>query len=323
MIRDLLPKFSVGLSPMDEVTTKEYREICKSYGADVLYTEFVASDALIRDVEKSYKKIDFTEKQRPIAIQIFGNTEQSLIDAAQKVESLAPDWIDINWGCPMKRIAGKGSGSGILIEPDKMIYLTKKIVNSVHLPVSVKTRIAYDYTTKKISEFAEKLQDTGIQLLAIHGRTKQQMYKGEANWEEIKCVKENPRIHIPIFGNGDINSAKKLLEYKQKYLVDGILIGRAAVGNPFLFRQCKEILENKTPYTPSLEEKITICKKHLNMAVENHGERRAIITMKKFYSRYFIGIQGFKPYKMQLLEAQTVLEIEQILTRFYYSVSSK
>ena len=315
MLKDILPNFSVGLAPMDEVTTHEYRYICKIYGADVLFTEFVSSDALVRDVETSYKKIAFTPSQRPIAIQIFGNTESTLVEAAQRVEELRPDWIDINWGCPMKKIANKGSGSGILQTPDKMIQITKAVVNSVKIPVSVKTRLGYDEKNLIIDTLAEQLQDVGVQLITIHGRTKMQMYRGEASWDLIGKIKQNPRIKIPIFGNGDIDSAEKMLEYKQKYNVDGILIGRASIGNPFIFKQCKQILAGKKPYMPAIEEKVRTAKRHFNLMVKNQGENRAIIIMKKFYGRYFLSIKNFKAYKMQLMEAKTANEVNDILDK--------
>ena len=317
LLKDILPKFSVGLSPMDEISNKAYRRICKMYGADVLITEFISCDALIRDVEKSFDKASFSSVERPLGIQIFGNNKEAMVLAAQKIEELHPDFIDINWGCPMKKIAGKGSGSGILNDIPKMIDITKAIVNSVHLPVSVKTRIGYDDKSKPIVEIAERLQDVGIELLTVHGRTKMQMYKGEADWSLIGKIKENPRITIPIFGNGDINSAQKMIEYKNRYNVDGILIGRAAVGNPFIFQQCKEILNGKDISTPSLEEKITICKQHLTSLSKDMGEERAIILMKKFYSRYFLCVKDFKAYKMRLMEAKTMEEVFEILDSFF------
>ncbi len=313
MLKDILPQFSLGLSPMDDITTVEYREICKKYGADVLFTEFVSSDALIRDVEKSYQKIAFSKEQRPIGIQIFGNTKETLVEAAQRVEALNPDFIDINWGCPVRKIAGKGSGSGILADIDKMLDITKAVVKSVKLPVSVKTRIAYDENSTPITDFAEALQDCGIQLLSIHGRTKKQMYLGSADWTMIGQVKNNPRIKIPIFGNGDIDSAQKMLDYKKRYGVDGILIGRAAIGKPYLFKQCKQILNNAPITEPTLKEKVDVCKWHLNALADNFGEFRAIVVMKKFYSKYFSSISHFKPYKMRLMDAKSKDEILSVL----------
>jgi len=320
MLKDKLPSFSVALSPMDDITTMEYRNICKSFGANVLFTEFVSSDALIRDVEKSYQKIFFKENERPIGIQIFGANEQSLVEAAKRVEEKNPDFIDINWGCPMKKIATKGAGSGILQDIDKMIKITRAVVKSVKTPISVKTRIAYDNNSTKITDFCEALQDCGIQLLSIHGRTKQQMYNGSADWTLIGEVKNNSRINIPIFGNGDIDSAEKMLEYKNRYGVDGILIGRGAIGRPYIFKQCQQIIEqqNLSPqqrllYEPTIKEKASLCKEHFISLLENRQQRNAIIIMKKFYSKYFSSIINFKPFKMRLMNADSTEEILNIL----------
>jgi len=313
MIKDILPEFSLGLSPMDEITTFAYRDLCRSYGADVLFTEFVCSDALIRDVEKTYKKINFTPRQRPLAIQIFGAEEKTLVHAAQKVEELKPDWIDINWGCPVKKVAGKGAGSGILQDIPKMIKLTKAVADSVKLPVSVKTRLGYDENHKVIAELAERLQDVGVQLISIHGRTKTQMYNGEADWTLIAKTKENPRLHIPVFGNGDINSVDKFWEYKQRYSLDGILVGRHAIGNPFFFLQCKQKMKGEEIFQPTLNEKVDICKKHLVLAIEEQGEERACITMRKFYPRYFSGVKNFKTLKLQLLTSTNKQQVTSLL----------
>ncbi|MGP1515690.1 MAG: tRNA dihydrouridine synthase DusB [Bacteroidales bacterium] len=315
MLRDLLPSFSVVLSPMDDITTKEYRNICKGFGADVLFSEFVSSDALIRDVEMSYQKISFTQQERPVGVQIFGNTKEKLVEAAQRVEEQQPDFIDINWGCPMKKIADKGSGSGILKDIPKMLSITKAVVNSVHIPVSVKTRIAYDDHSIAITDFAEGLQDCGIQLLSIHGRTKMQMYNGPANWTMIGQVKNNQRIKIPIFGNGDIDSAEKMLEYKNRYGVDGILIGRAAIGKPYIFKQCHQILEGEPLFEPTVKQRAMICKEHFLSMIPNYGEFRAMVIMKKFYSKYFSSIANFKPFKMQLMEAKSKNEVINILNK--------
>lgn len=315
MIKDVLPEFVLGLSPMDEITTPEYREICKEFSADVIFTEFVSTDALVRDVEKSYKKIAFSEKQRPLAIQIFGNDEKTLVDAAQRVEELHPDWIDINWGCPMKRIAGKGSGSGILQDIPKMLRLTKAVVDNVKLPVSVKTRLGYNEENKPIVKLAEMLQDVGIQLISIHGRTKTQMYRGSADWTLIGKTKENPRLKIPVFGNGDIDSVEKFLEYKKRYGLDGILVGRHAVGNPFFFLQCKQALKNEDIFQPTLQDKVEICKKHLLLALENNDEEKVCVDMRKFYPRYFSGTRNFKPFKLQLLASKTKQEVLNILSQ--------
>ena len=313
MLKDKLPEFTVALSPMDDITTKEYRDICKQFGSDVLFTEFVSSDALIRDVEKSYQKISFSENEPPVGIQIFGNNEQSLVEAAQRVEQLNPDFIDINWGCPMKKIASKGSGSGILADIDKMLYLTRAVVRSVKIPVSVKTRLGYDTHSVAVTDFCEALQDCGIQLLSIHGRYKQQMYNGSADWTMIGQVKNNPRMYIPVFGNGDIDSAQKMLEYKNRYGIDGILIGRGAIGKPYIFKQCHQILDKVPLFEPTLQQKADICKRHFLAMIPNHGEFRSIVIMKKFYSKYFSSVNNFKPYKMRLMEAKTKNEVVALL----------
>lgn len=298
---------------MDEISTPIYRKICKRYGADVLFTEFVSSDALIRDVEKSYKKIAFSEEERPVAIQIFGNTEEALTLSAQRVAELSPDWIDINWGCPMKKIASKGAGSGILNDVPKMIRLTKAVVDSVKIPVSVKTRLGYDEKDKPIVEIAERLQDVGVQLLTIHGRTKAQMYRGTADWTLIGAVKQNPRMNIPIFGNGDIDSVEKFIEYKQRYALDGILVGRHAIGNPFFFTMCKQAMRGETISEPTLKDKVELCLYHLNMSVQEEGEERACLQMRKLYPRYFSGVDNFKKHKIRLLQSKTQAEVIRIL----------
>lgn len=313
-IKNNLSEFSLGLSPMEAVTTPCFRQICKRYGADVLFSEFISSDALARGIESSCKKMNFSEQERPLAVQIFGNNETSLREAAELAEKSSCDWIDINWGCPVKKVAGKGCGSGILNDIKKMEYLTKKVVESVNIPVSVKTRLGYSDNDKPIVEIAERMQDVGVQLISIHGRTRSQMYKGEADWTLIGEVKSNPRMIIPVFGNGDIDSAEKMLEYKNRYGVDGILIGRAAMGNPFIFRQCKDILEGKTNTLFSIQERVAVCKEHLEGLKEWRGDRYAILEMRKFYSGYFKGLNNFKPYRIRLVTTDSYQEIEEILS---------
>jgi nifR3 family TIM-barrel protein len=313
-IKNNLSEFSLGLSPMEAVTTPCFRQICKRYGADVLFSEFISSDALARGIESSCKKMNFSEQERPLAVQIFGNNETSLREAAELAEKSSCDWIDINWGCPVKKVAGKGCGSGILNDIKKMEYLTKKVVESVKIPVSVKTRLGYSDNDKPIVEIAERMQDVGVQLISIHGRTRSQMYKGEADWTLIGEVKSNPRMTIPVFGNGDIDSAEKMLEYKNRYGVDGILIGRAAMGNPFIFRQCKDILEGKTNTLFSIQERVAVCKEHLEGLKEWRGDRYAILEMRKFYSGYFKGLNNFKPYRIRLVTTDSYQEIEEILS---------
>ncbi len=313
-IQDFLSSFSVVLSPMEAVTTPPFRKICKRYGADVLISEFISSDALSRSIDSSLKKMYFEDAERPLGIQIFGNNEQSLCSAARIAASVNPDFIDINWGCPVKKIAGKGCGSGILNDIPKMLKLTEAVVKSVDVPVSVKTRLGYGDEDKPIVEVAERLQDVGVQLISIHGRTRAQMYKGIADWTLIGEVKNNPRMHIPIFGNGDIDSADKLLEYKNKYGVDGILIGRAAMGNPFIFQQCKQALNGETQRKISVKERAAVCREHLEGLKVWRTERYALLEMRKFYSGYFRELKNFKPYRVKLVTAESYEQVEQILT---------
>lgn len=313
-IQDFLSSFSVVLSPMEAVTTPPFRKICKRYGADVLISEFISSDALSRSIDSSLKKMYFEDAERPLGIQIFGNNEQSLCSAARIAASVNPDFIDINWGCPVKKIAGKGCGSGILNDIPKMLKLTEAVVKSVDVPVSVKTRLGYGDEDKPIVEVAERLQDVGVQLISIHGRTRAQMYKGIADWTLIGEVKNNPRMHIPIFGNGDIDSADKLLEYKNKYGVDGILIGRAAMGNPFIFQQCKQALNGETQRKISVKERAAVCREHLEGLKVWRTERYALLEMRKFYSGYFRELKNFKPYRVKLVTAENYEQVEQILT---------
>lgn len=313
-IKEILPEFSLGLSPMEAVTTPCFRQICKQYGADVLFSEFISSDALARGIESSCKKMNFDECERPLAVQIFGNNEASLVSAAEIAVESGCDWVDINWGCPVKKVAGKGCGSGILNDIDKMEFLTKRVVESVKVPVSVKTRLGYSDDNKPIVEIAERMQDVGVQLISIHGRTRAQMYKGEADWTLIGEVKNNPRMIIPVFGNGDIDSAQKMLEYKNRYGVDGILIGRAAMGNPFIFAQCKDILNGENNSVFHIKERVAVCKRHLEGLKEWRGDRYAILEMRKFYSGYFKGLNNFKPYRIRLVTTNSYEEIEEILS---------
>ncbi len=300
---------------MESITNKPFRKICKRYGADVMITEFISSDALLREVEQSLIKMSFEEEERPLGIQIFGNNEESLTQATKIAEREKPDFIDINWGCPVKKIAGKGCGSGILNDIPKMIHLTQTVVNSTTLPVTVKTRLGYCENSKTIVEIAERLQDVGIQAISIHGRTRSQMYKGQADWTLIGEVKNNQRMKIPVFGNGDIDSAEKVLEYKNRYGVDGILIGRATIGNPFIFQQTKQLLENKTPTPISIEEKVMVCKEHFEGLIALRGEKNAIFEMRKNYSGYFKGLRDFKPFRLQLVSSTDKKEIQDIFKK--------
>jgi nifR3 family TIM-barrel protein len=311
-IRDIeLGEFPLLLAPMEDVSDPPFRKLCKEQGADVLYTEFISSEGLIRDAVKSVQKLDIFEYERPIGIQIFGYDIDSMRRATEITEQANPDIIDINYGCPVKKVACKGAGAGILQDIPKMVEMTKEIVNSTKLPVTVKTRLGWDDNTKYIVEVAERLQDVGIEGISIHGRTRKQMYKGEADWDLIAEVKNNPRIKIPVFGNGDIKSPKKALEYKNKYGVDGIMIGRASIGYPWIFNEIKHFMktgEHLAP--PTIAERIRCTREHLKMSIEWKGEGLGIVEMKRHYANYFKGIENFKPHRVKLV---TSFDLEEIL----------
>ena len=305
--------FIVGLSPMDDITDMPFRELCKEFGADLIITEFIASEALNRDAEKSLRKMRFSERQRPIGIQIFGADEDELLRCLEVVEQNKPDFIDINWGCPVRKVAGKGAGSGILQDVPKMLRITENIVKRASLPVTVKTRLGYNADSMQVTDFAEALQDTGISALSIHGRTKTQMYSGTADWTAIGEVKNNPRMHIPIFGNGDITTASQALETKGRYGVDGILIGRGAIGNPWIFKQCHQLFHGEQISEISVFQRVEVCRRHLHMAVDFKGERTAIFEMRKHYGSYFKGLFNFKPYRLALVSTNTLADTDRVL----------
>ena len=305
----------IGLSPMDDITDMPFRELCKEFGADLLITEFIASEALNRDAEKSFRKMRFTERQRPIGIQIFGADEDELLRCLEVVEQAEPDFIDINWGCPVRKVAGKGAGSGILQDIPKMLRITASIVKTAHLPVTVKTRLGYNADSMMVTDFAEALQDTGIAALSIHGRTKNQMYSGQADWSLIGVVKNNPRMYIPIFGNGDITTAAQALDSKRRYGVDGILIGRGAIGNPWIFEQCVRLFHGEQEREVSVAERVDVCRRHLQAAVDFKGERTAVFEMRKHYGAYFRGLYNFKPYRLALVNATTAEATFEVLDR--------
>jgi nifR3 family TIM-barrel protein len=309
-----LGNFPLLLAPMEDVSDPPFRALCKENGADLMFTEFISAEGLIRDADKSLEKLDIYDYERPIGIQIFGDKIDSMRKAAEKAEQANPEIIDINYGCPVKKVACKGAGAGILLDLPKMQAMTKEIVDQVNIPVTVKTRLGWDEKNIKILEVAKRLQDTGIQGLTIHGRTRQQMYKGTANWEYISDVKNSPDIHIPIFGNGDIDSPEKALEYKNRYNVDGIMIGRASIGNPWIFNEIKHFLQTgqKLP-PPSLSEKINTVKKHVSFSVEWKGDRKGIYEMRRHYTNYFRGIPNFKPYRNKLVQLETQEEIINLL----------
>ena len=307
-------EFPLLLAPMEDVSDPPFRALCKEHGADVLYTEFISSEGLIRDAEKSTMKLDIYDFERPIGIQIFGYNIESMRLATEICEQASPEFIDINYGCPVKKVAKKGAGAGILQDIPKMVAMTKEIVNSTKLPVTVKTRLGWDENTKYIVEIAERLQDVGISALSIHGRTRKQMYKGEADWTLIGEVKNNQRMHIPIFGNGDINSPEKVIEVKNKYGVDGVMIGRAAIGYPWIFKEIKHYLKTKTHLSkPTIKERVIACKQHLLHSIDWKGEVLGIAEMKRHYSQYFKGIPNFKEYRIKLITSNSPKEIEDIL----------
>lgn len=309
-----LGDFPLLLAPMEDVSDPPFRALCKKHGADMMYTEFISSEGLIRDAVKSVQKMDIFEYERPIGVQIFGSDEESMVRAAQIIEQVKPDLIDINYGCPVKKVACKGAGAGLLQDIPKMVRLTKAVVNAVKVPVTVKTRLGWDDSTKNIVETAERLQDIGIEALTIHGRTRKQMYKGEADWTLIGAVKNNQRMQIPIFGNGDIDSPEKALLYKDIYGVDGIMIGRASIGYPWIFNEIKAFLANGTHLpTPSFKERVDAVEEHLNFSIQWKGEKVGIAEMKRHYGNYFKGIPHFKEYKSGLILANERQEVEQLL----------
>lgn len=308
-----LGDFPLLLAPMEDVSDPPFRFVCKEQGADLMYTEFISSEGLIRDAAKSLQKLDIFEYERPIGIQIFGSDIESMVEATKIATQVNPNLIDINYGCPVKKVACKGAGAGILTNPEKMVKMTKAIVDATHLPVTVKTRLGWDESTKNIVEVAERLQDVGIQALSIHGRTRVQMYKGEADWTLIGEVKNNPRMHIPIFGNGDIDSPQRAIEFKDRYGVDGVMIGRASIGYPWIFAEIKSLLnKNIVLDAPSFEERIRVCRLHFDKSIDWKGERVGIVEMRRHYANYFKGISHFKEYRQRLVSAVTVVEILDI-----------
>lgn len=309
-----LPYFPLLLAPMEDVSDPPFRAVCKDNGADLMYTEFISSEGLIRDAIKSRKKLDIFEYERPVGIQIFGGDEESLSLAARIVDVTNPDLLDINFGCPVKKVACKGAGAGVLKDLDLMVRLTEAVVKSTRLPVTVKTRLGWDNDSKNIEEVAERLQDVGIKALAIHGRTRMQMYKGSADWTLIGAVKNNPRIHIPIFGNGDIDSPEKALEYKNRYGVDGIMIGRAAIGYPWVFNEIKHFVSTGEHLpAPDIAQRLEVCKKHLRRSYEWKGPVVGILEMRRHYANYLKGLPNIKEYRQKLVTLKTIEEIEAVL----------
>ncbi|MCW3075534.1 MAG: tRNA dihydrouridine synthase DusB [Bacteroidetes bacterium] len=299
---------------MEDVSDPPFRYVCKQYGADLMYTEFISSEGLIRDAIKSRKKLDIFDYERPVGIQIFGGDEEAMALSAKIVDATQPDILDINFGCPVKKVVCKGAGAGVLKDIDLMVRLTTAVVKSTNLPVTVKTRLGWDESSINIMEVAERLQDVGIQALAIHGRTRAQMYKGEANWKPIAEVKNNPRIKIPIFGNGDIDTPEKALEYKNRYGIDGIMIGRAAIGNPWIFNEVKHFFKTGEHLPkPTIQNRVEVCKAHLLKSVEWKGEKLGTIEMRSHYANYFRGIPNFKESRTKLVSLMSSAEILNVL----------
>ncbi|MDA0325837.1 MAG: tRNA dihydrouridine synthase DusB [Bacteroidetes bacterium] len=297
-----LPEFPLLLAPMEDVSDPPFRALCKEQGADVVYTEFISSEGLIRDAAKSTMKLDIYEKERPVGIQIFGANLDSMLRAVEIVEKSNPDIIDINFGCPVKKVVSKGAGAGILKDICLMEKLTAEMVKRTHLPVTVKTRLGWDHESIRIVEVAERLQDVGIKALSIHGRTRAQMYKGNADWVPIAAVKNNPRMHIPIFGNGDVNSPERAMEMRDSYGLDGAMIGRACIGNPWFFKQVKHYFKTGTHLEPiSMSERIEAARRHLKMAIDWKGEVLGVLETRRHYTNYFKGIPNFKPYRTKMV----------------------
>lgn len=302
------------LAPMEDVSDPPFRYVCKLNGADVMYTEFISSEGLIRDAAKSVMKLDIFEYERPIGIQLFGSEIESMIEAAEIAEQAQPDLIDINYGCPVKAVACKGAGAALLQDIPKMVEMTEAIVKAVKLPVTVKTRLGWDDNTKNIVEVAERLQDIGIQALTVHGRTRKQMYKGPADWTLIGELKNNPRIHIPIFGNGDVDSPERALEMRDRYGVDGVMIGRASIGYPWIFNEIKHFLQTGNKLSlPSIEQRVEVCRTHFSKSLEWKGPRVGIYEMRRHYSNYFKGLDHFKDYRTRLVTLENIEEIHSVL----------
>ncbi|AXE21712.1 tRNA dihydrouridine synthase DusB [Runella rosea] len=309
-----LGEFPLLLAPMEDVSDPPFRAVCKEGGADLMYTEFVSSEGLIRDAAKSVQKLDIFEYERPIGIQLFGSDIETMGECARIATKVNPDLIDINYGCPVKQVACRGAGAALLQDIPKMVKMTEAVVKATHLPVTVKTRLGWDESTKNIQEVAERLQDIGIKALTVHGRTRVQMYKGDADWTLIGRIKENSRINIPIFGNGDIDSPEKALDYRNRFGVDGIMIGRASIGYPWIFNEIKHFMrtgEHLAP--PTTAERVRACRKHLDFSIRWKGDRTGIVEMRRHYASYFKGLDNFKPFRMRLVETMSYQEINDIL----------
>ena len=307
-------KFPLLLAPMEDVSDPPFRAVCKENGADVMYTEFISSEGLIRNAAQSVAKLDIFEYERPIGIQIFGHNIDSMRESTEISQSANPDIIDINYGCPVKRVTGKGAGAGILQDIPKMVQMTDQIVKSTDLPVTVKTRLGWNDDTLFVVEVAERLQDVGIQAISIHGRTRKQMYKGSADWTLIGRIKDNPRIRIPVFGNGDVDSPEKAIRMKRTYGVDGIMIGRATIGYPWIFNEIKHFIKTGQHLAPpTIDQRIDTVKKHFEFSLRWKGERVGLYEMRRHYKNYFKNLNGLKPYRQQLCTCDDILRIPEIL----------
>ena len=321
-----LGEFPLLLAPMEDVSDPPFRAVCKENGADLMYTEFISSEGLIRDAIKSRQKLDIFDYEKPIGIQIFGGDEDAMAMSAKIVDTTNPDLLDINFGCPVKKVVCKGAGAAVLKDIDLMVRLTSACIRSTTLPVTVKTRLGWDNNTKNIEEVAERLQDIGVKALTIHGRTRMQLYKGEADWTLIAKIKNNPRIHIPIFGNGDIDSPEKALEYKNRYGVDGIMIGRAAIGYPWIFREIKHYMATgELLAAPTLEERLQACRKHLHGSVRWKGNNVGLLEMRRHYASYLKGLPHVKEFRNRLVSTLDINEIEAILfeVESHYTLESQ
>ena len=319
-----LGEFPLLLAPMEDVSDPPFRYVCKQNGVDLMYTEFISSEGLIRDAAKSLQKLDIFEYERPIGIQIFGGDIEHMRQSAEICSRANPDLIDINYGCPVKKVVCKGAGSSLLQDIDKMVAMTKAVVNATHLPVTVKTRLGWDDNTKNVYEVAERLQDVGIRALSIHGRTRAQLYKGQADWTMIRDVKRNPRIKIPIFGNGDVDSVEKAAAWRQEYEVDGIMIGRASIGYPWIFREIKHFFETGQRLEgPTIAERVEVCRTHLIKSIEWKGDKTGIFEMRRHYANYFKGIPNFKEYRMKLVSLSSYTEILEALEEIKYNFAEE
>jgi nifR3 family TIM-barrel protein len=299
---------------MEDVSDPPFRFVCKQNGVDLMYTEFISSEGLIRDAAKSVQKLDIFEYERPIGIQIFGSNIESMREATEIATQAHPNLIDINYGCPVKNVACRGAGASLLQDIDKMVRMTEAVVKATHLPVTVKTRLGWDDDTKNVVEVAERLQDVGIQALTIHGRTRSQMYKGQADWTLIREVKKNPRMRIPIFGNGDIDSPEKAMLWMKEYEVDGVMIGRAAIGNPWIFREIKHYYQTgEILAPPTLAERVATCRTHLLKSIEWKGEKTGIFEMRRHYTNYFRGLDNSREFRSRLVNSPMLSELEEIL----------